>query len=289
MIIDAHAHIFTSLIVENVAKKKEMAKKLCLETGEALDRIGVETLENSMKAANVEACLVLPTASAENVKKVNNTFLDIAANSKMIRTACTLHPDYSSNKEELARFKELGIRAIKMCSFSQGFVLNGKKAIDLFDIIKNENRNNNCKYFIVLDTFYNADIFFGTENKYNTTPELFGEIIKSYPEIKFVGAHMAGLDAPFDKIRRYLLPRDNFYMDTSNADHTLSEDEFVYLLKTHGPEHIFFGTDWPWFGYKLEINIVERLLEKAGFTLKQKDDVFKNNIAKLLGIVSDKI
>lgn len=285
MIIDAHAHIFTSLIVENVAKKKEMAKKLCLETEEALKRIGVETLENSMKAANVEACLVLPTANAENVKKVNTTFFEIAANSKMIRTAGTLHPDYSGNKEELNRFKKLGIKAIKMCSFSQGFVLNGKKAIDLFDMIKNENRTNNCEYFIILDTFYNADIFFGTENKYNTTPKLFGEIIKSYPEIKFVGAHMAGLDAPFDKISKHLLPRDNFFLDTSNADHTLSEDEFVYLLKTHGPEHIFFGTDWPWFGYKLEIDIVAKRLDKAGFTPEQKKDVFKNNIAKLLGII----
>lgn len=284
MIIDAHAHIFTSLIVENVAKKKEMAKKLCLETKEALDRIGVETLENSMKTANVEACLVLPTASVDNVKKVNNTFIEIASNSKMIRTAGTLHPDYSGNKEELARFKSIGMRAIKMCSFSQGFVLNGKKAIDLFDIIKNENRNNNNQYFIVLDTFYNADIFFGTEKRFNTTPELFGDIIKNYPEIKFVGAHMASLDAPFDKVRKYLLPRDNFYMDTSNADHTLTEDEFVYLLKTHGPEHIFFGTDWPWFGYKLEIDIVAKRLDKAGFTSEQKKDVFRNNIAKLLGI-----
>jgi uncharacterized protein len=284
MIIDAHTHIFTAGIIENVAKKTEMVKRLCLETEEGPDRIGVDTLENRMKSADVEACLVLPTANAENVKKVNDSFIDIAEHSDSIYTAFTLHPGYQDNKKEIARFKNKGINAIKMCSFSQGFVLNGPKTIELFDILKNENRYNNGKFFVILDTLYSAAKYFGTKPEYTTTPALLGDLVRNYPEIKFVGAHMGGLDAPFIEIREHLRPAENFYIDTSNGAHTLSNADFIELLKTHGPEHIMFGTDWPWFGYDGEIELIDRLLGEAAFNKKQKSDVYRGNISKLLMI-----
>ena len=286
MFIDSHTHIFNSPVIENVVKKTEMVRRLHLETDIAYKRIGVDTLENEMKAANIDACLILPTADAENIKKINSMFLEITEISKSIYTACTLHPEYSNNKEELRRFKEKNIRGIKLCSFSQGFALCSAKALDLFDMIRDENKYNECKFFIVLDTFYDASAFFGTDPKNNTTPALFGDLVKNYPEIKFIGAHMGGLNAPFKEILKYLSPAENLYLDTSNAAHTLENSEFLQLLKLHGPDRILFGTDWPWFGYKSEINLIQNFINNAGFTENHKAAVFGGNIAKLLGIVS---
>ncbi len=284
MIFDAHAHIFTAGIIENVAKKAEMVKKLCLETDEGRDRIGVDTLEKKMKSAGVEACLVLPTANAENVKKVNDSFLEISKRSDSIYTAFTLHPDYPDNKNEIIRFKSKGINAVKMCSFSQGFVLNGHKTIELFDILQNENQLKNGNFFVILDTLYSAAKYFGTKPEYTTTPALLGDLVRNYPAIKFVGAHMGGLDAPFKQVREHLRPEENFFIDTSNGAHTLTNAEFVELLKIHGPEHILFGTDWPWFGYDGEIDLIGRLLGEAGYSKEQKEAVFRGNISKLLMI-----
>jgi uncharacterized protein len=284
MIFDAHTHIFTAGIIENVAKKTEMVKKLYLETEESRERVGVDTLENRMKSADVEACLVLPTANAENVKKVNDSFMEIAERSDSIYTAFTLHPDFPDNKKEIARSKSKGINAIKMCSFSQGFILNGPKSIDLFDTIKNENLHNNGNFYFVFDTLYSAAKYFGTKPEYTTTPALLGDLVRNYPAIKFVGAHMGGLDAPFKEVRKHIRPSDNFYMDTSNGAHTLSNADFIELLKTHGPEHIMFGTDWPWFGYDGEIELIDRLLNGAGYSREQKTAVFRENILKLLMI-----
>lgn len=284
MIIDAHAHIFNINIIQNVAQKTGMVKILSLDIEEAHDRIGLETLITKMKESDINACLILPTANVENVTKVNRYFLDIAGSSKHIYTAGTLHPDYDRNKDELDFFKTHGIEAIKLCSFSQGFTLNSPKTIDLFDLIKKEILYNKRGFFVILDTLYNADKFFGTLPGNNTTPALLGDLVKSYPEIKFIGAHMGGLNAPFNEIREYLPFRNNFYLDTSNAAHTLNNNEFVELLKVHGPEHILFGTDWPWFGYSAEINLIERLLDDAGYSEKQKEHVFSRNIANLLDI-----
>jgi len=81
---------------------------------------------------------------------------------------------------------------------------------------------------------------------------------------------------------RYLVPRPNFYLDTSNAAHTLSEREFIRLLAIHGPQHILFGTDWPWFPLGDEIKRIDRLLGLAGFGEKEKGAVFSGNLNALL-------
>jgi uncharacterized protein len=283
-IFDAHVHIFKPGIIDNVANRPEIGKALSLDMEHAHEKLGVDTLENAMKCANVEACLALPTANARNVKKENDYFINISENSDYIYTACTLHPDYAGNKDEIERFKNKNIKVIKLCSFSQGFVLNGQKALEMFDLIRKENEYNNSGFSVLLDTFFDADRFFGTKPEYNTTPALFSDIVRHFPEINFIGAHMAGLHAPFIEVRKHLLPADNFYMDTSNGAHTFQHTDFIKLLKMHGPEHIIFGTDWPWFGYEGEVELIERLLDSAGYSEKQKDAVFRENIVKILGI-----
>lgn len=284
MFIDAHAHIFNSAVIANVGKRSEMAKILGLEIEAAYERAGIDKLEKDLASADIDACLVLPTAGADSIEEVNSRFLEIAAQSESIHTAFTLHPGSSRNKEEIHRLKDNRIRAVKMCSFSQGFDLHGQDTIALLDLVRDENKINGTGIFLILDTFYNAGKYFGTNPRFNTTPALFGELVRAYPEITFVGAHMGGLNAPFRDIVEYLPHMENFFMDTSNAAHTLTENEFIMLLKIHGPEHIFYGTDWPWFGNTKEKILINGLLDKAGYSQKHKELVFGNNIAALLGI-----
>jgi len=82
-------------------------------------------------------------------------------------------------------------------------------------------------------------------------------------------------------IGKNLEPETNLYLDTSNAAHTLSTDQFIELLQRHGSDHILFGTDWPWFDHASEIPLIESLLEKAGFDWHQRAAVFRTNAEKL--------
>ena len=116
-------------------------------------------------------------------------------------------------------------------------------------------------------------------------PSVLGELADHYPGINFIGAHMGGLDASDDEIRTHLTPRANLYLDTSNAAHTLSNQQFGDLITQHGPGHILFGTDWPWFMHESEIKLIDRLLDSAGFSEKEKTEVFYMNMAGLLGMV----
>ena len=284
MIIDSHVHIFSEKIIANVSKKTEMTAKLRLQTNGAELRCSAAALEQEARSAGISACLLLPTADAANVRKVNTAFLRMAQENDFLYTAGTLHPACKDNDKELRRLQAASVRALKFCSFSQGFALEAPGTLCLFDLIRDFNRKRTGGFFVILDTLYRADVHFGTDPRHNTTPALLGKLVRSYPDIEFVAAHMGGLDAPFEAIVRHLPPAKNLYLDTSNAGHTLQEKEFVSLVESHGPAHILFGSDWPWFSHEQEITYIDRLLGKAGYTEKEKVQVFGGNIARLLGI-----
>ncbi|MCK5313323.1 MAG: amidohydrolase family protein [Desulfobacteraceae bacterium] len=282
MIIDAHVHDFSSKIVANVTKKEEMAKILCLETKLAKERIGIANLLKRMKVCNIDSALLLPTAPARIVEKVNSEFIETTRHCRQLYTAGTLHPEFENIEKELKRLFENNIKAIKLCSFSQGFKLDSEKTFALFNQIQNFNIKNDYSFFIILDTFTKAHKYFGTNTENTTTPKLIQTVVKKFPKINFIAAHMAGLADQFKYIKKYIQRYDNLFLDTSNATHTLSHDEFIELLKIQGPERIIFGTDWPWFDFKQEYELVETLSTKAGFSKAQKDMVFGENIYNLL-------
>jgi predicted TIM-barrel fold metal-dependent hydrolase len=285
MIIDGHAHIFSSRIISAVTAKSAMVEKLKLQASFAEGRTTASALEDDCRSAGIDACLILPTASVENVPNVNTAFIQLAAGSDLLLPAGTLHPFYDDNKNELFRLRQHGVRAIKLCSFSQGFALSTPETYRLFNIIESANSLTNGGTFVILDTFSLAHDYFGTPDRHTTTPLLLGDIVRKYPGIDFVAAHMGGLAAPPEETFKHLVPSKNLYLDTSNAAHTLSERDFLRLLEIHGPDHIIFGTDWPWFDQQKELALIDRLLDLAGYNRDEKEKVFYRNGAALLGIV----
>ena len=283
-IFDSHLHLFSRTIIENVATKEEMCTQLHLHTRGAVDRQDVEGLEESMKAAGVAAGLALPTASAATVGKINSQFIQKASERDFLHTAGTLHPDYPDNLVELEKLKSHGVRAIKLCSFSQGFALDGPPSLTMFEQIQTFNRTCGHRFFVVLDTLYSAHQYFGADRAHTTTPEKLVSLAQNFPDIPFIGAHMGSLDAPFREIQSHLIPCDNLYLDTSNAAHTLTEEQFIILLDRFGPRRILFGTDWPWFLHPDEVARIDHIADKAGFRKEDKAALFYDNIADLLNL-----
>ncbi len=283
-IFDGHIHIFSPKIIENVRNRKALSETLHLEIREAPKRIFPSALTHSMHQSGVVGGLLLPTAAYGKVAQTNHTFLELAGKFPSMLTAATLHPYEKNIKEQLQRLMLIGVRAIKLCSFSQGFDLTEPKAEEIFETIAHHNRSSSHRFFIILDTFCNASRYFSTSPDHDTTVEKLAYVTASFPSINFVAAHMGGLNAVFDQIRTRLTPRANLYLDTSNAAHTLEPEQFVYLLKQHGPAHIIFGTDWPWFGHEQEIHTIETLARLAAYKQPDLDRLFYLNIVSLLDL-----
>jgi predicted TIM-barrel fold metal-dependent hydrolase len=284
-IFDSHTHLFSQTVIANVSKLDGLAPALSLEVSKAFSRTDKAALKRESGAAGVQACLLLPTASANGVRRTNGLFLDAVEGEANLLTAGTLHPSFPGIDEELERLSRRGARALKLCSFSQVFDLCSEETFRMFDKIRARNISTGSRFFVILDTFSQADFYFGALREHLTTPGKLSRLVTEFPEIDFVGAHMGGLCAPYRELREHLSPRQNLYLDTSNAAHVLSKDEFLKMLRFHGPDHIIFGTDWPWFGHAEEIPRIHALLSEAGFSAEEQSKVFSGNICRLLGLM----
>jgi hypothetical protein len=286
MIFDSHTHLFAPAVIANVSSLNGLAADLSLDTDKARARTDKAALKRESRAAGIQGCLLLPTAPANGVRKVNDLFIKTVEGEEHLFTAGTLHPFGPDIDQELEWLSSHGVRALKLCSFSQGFDLESAETFRLFEKIRAHNISGQRRFFVILDTFYQADVYFGAPKAHLTTPEKLGRLAVDFPEIDFVGAHMGGLCAPLHEIREHLAPRRNLYLDTSNAAHLLSREEFVSLLRLHGPEYILFGTDWPWFGHEEEMTLIRGLLQEAGFSPQEQSGIFSGNISRLLGLMT---
>lgn len=281
-VFDAHTHLFHLKVVENVKMKTKMVQRLRLRTAGVEDRTSRFSLENDFKSNEIIGGLVLPTALVHEVRAVNDSAFERVKDSQKLNTAGTLHPGAKNIQKMLRIFEQRNIRAIKFCSFSQRFSLQDPKTFEMLERIQEHNIHSESKFFLIFDTLMSADFYFGSDPAHNTTPELLGKLVKNFPSINFIGAHMGGLLAPFKDIKTYLKPAGNLFLDTSNGAHVLDENQYIELIKQHGPEHIIFGTDWPWFTHKEEIRLQNTLFDKAGITKEEKAGIFAKNILQLL-------
>lgn len=284
MIIDSHTHIFTNKVIAGGCAQEELTALLQLDAKLAPERTSVAALQRESRAAGVSACLLLPVSPAAEVARTNSTFMKMAAGTDSIYTAGNLHPHCKNIEAELYRLHSREIRIIKLCSYAQRFSPDAPETQAMFKLVAGVAAAVGVRFTVIMDTFYLASDYLGTPAECVTTPARLGKLVRTYPELNFVAAHMGGLGAPQELVDRHLAPAPNLYLDTSVAAHTLSERDFLRLLDLHGPEHVIFGTDWPWLSHATEVRLIDQLLDKANFTPPEKEQVFCRNIAGLLGM-----
>lgn len=281
MVVDSHCHIFSDQIVRNTAQRSRMIGELKLGVIGSEVRLSPESLDISAQQNGVDICVILPTAPPHRVMEENDRFMELASTSGRLRTLATLHPLMSGLSNEVRRMFDAGIPGFKFSSFSQRFDPLSIEVFEMLDEIEKLGVKNSIVPVAIFDTFCMADIYYDTHSEHVMRPQKMAILVARYPGINFVAAHMGGLLASYDEIRRELTPSPNLYLDTSNAAHTLRSDQFIDLLKTHGSDRILFGTDWPWFMHEEELLKIRELILRAGFDDSDRDAVFGDNALRL--------
>ena len=110
------------------------------------------------------------------------------------------------------------------------------------------------------------------------TPKHFSEMIKSYPELNLVLAHLGGLRM-WDDVCKYLLPASgNVCFDTSYVSFYMSKAELERLIRDIGVERVLFGSDYPWEDPGRAVKIINSL----DLSEMEKEAVLWRNAARLL-------
>ena len=261
-IIDAHCHIYP----DKIAKKAAAATCDFYEgLGSTLDGT-VSTLLNEANLAGIDHCIVQSVATTpKQVSSINNFIANSVLNSNGKFTGLgTLHPDSEDIEKDINEIITLGLKGVKLHPDIQKFKIDDYRMLKIYEL---------CEGKLPL-LIHTGDIRFDFSNPNRMIP-----ILDIYKNLTVIGAHFGGWsmwEEATEKLKKY----DNFYADCSSSLYAISPQKAKELIMTYGTSRILFGTDYPMWKPKDEI---ERFM-KIELTNLEREDILYNNTAKLFKI-----
>lgn len=262
MIIDAHAHIYPQKIAEKATAAIGAFYDIKMQMPSGIP----ERLIEEGSAAGVSKFIVHSVATkAEQVKSINDFIIKEISEHKEFIGFMTLHEDLSEEEidEEINRCVAAGIKGIKLHPDFQKFNIDGENAEKIYRV-----------------TGKRLPILFHTgDNRYDySNPARLMRVAKNHPEMRFIGAHFGGY-RKWDELDGYK-KLDNVFFDTSSSLPFISEKLAKKLIDEFGAERFFFGTDFPMWDAKGEI---ERFMS-IPLTSAERDKIFYKNISEFLNL-----
>ena len=262
-IIDAHAHIYPS----KIAKKATEAIGDFYDIKMQMPEGSPERLLEEGKSAGVSRFLVHSCATKlEQVSHINDFIYEQLNLHPEFIGFMTLHQDMTENQviDEMTKCKERGFYGVKLHPDFQRF--------DIDDV-------NVHKFYRVAESLGFAFLFHTGDDRYDySAPEKLAKVAKLFPKVNFIGAHFGGYRC-WDRVACYE-GIDNVYFDTCSALPFISPEFATSLIKKFGADKFFFGTDFPMWDAKEEI---ERF-NKLSLTDTEREKIFSANLKELLKI-----
>lgn len=259
MIIDAHAHIYPDKIAEKAAAGISSFYDIPVAHNGM-----VSTLINEGRAAGVDRFLVHSVATIpEQVVTINN-FIHASAEAypDLFIGFGTLHPDLADIAGEAERIISLGLRGIKLHGDMQGFNLDDERAFPIYEAAEGR-----------LPILFHM----GDSRSDNTAPERLYRVMKRFPKLTIIGAHLCGWTR-WDEAAE-LFAGSGVYADCSSSLYALEPNHAAELIRKIGSDHVFWGTDYPVWSAREEL---ERFA-KLPLTDEERENILGKNLLRMLG------
>lgn len=260
-VIDMHTHIFP----EKIAAKATIATAEYFDLPEPPNHYGsVAELLAALANADMDYAMVFSAATtAHQVESINRYILSQAETHPQFIPCGTLHAGYENYKDELRWMREHGIHGVKLHPEFQHFVLDDERLFPMFEEMERS------------DMFLIAHM--GDPRVNVSGPARMLPIATTFPKLRCIAAHLGNWgDWDMEKIRP-LAKLPNVYTDISSSFSYVGDKAPLYpILGEYDPTHVFFGSDYPIWDPKKE-------LEKAlhlGLEQDFLEDILFNNFTR---------
>jgi predicted TIM-barrel fold metal-dependent hydrolase len=261
-IIDMHAHAFPDALAP-----RAMAALEGPIDWKALGDGTVGGLLRSMDAAGVEASVICNIATKPSqVEPIFKWCTQIA--SERIIPFPSIHPDTPDAACWMRRFKDAGLRGVKLHPMYQEFAFDEPRMDALYAAV--------AEAGLVLEPHCGYDIAFPGDGRADA--DRIARVIDRHPTLKLLCTHL-GAWQQWEAAGQHLIGR-NVWLETSMSVSLLGLKATADLIRAHGAGKILFGTDWPWTSQTDQIN----LLRMLDLPKEQIDGILGGNAAKLLGL-----
>ena len=147
-----------------------------------------------------------------------------------------------------------GLRGIKLHPDFQGFALNDRRLLPIFESAQDD---------------FVFEIHIGSDDpldKAPSSPFMLADLMRSFPRLRVIGAHFGGYQM-WDYSLEALGDFENLWIDTSSTT-------------PYDPDRLLFGTDWPLYD---PVHELERLRTMSGLGEDAVERIL-SNAGRLLGI-----
>lgn len=264
MIINTHAHIYPDKVAKTI---EDITAQ---QFGPLYSSFKVSSLLEDMAKYGIETSVVFCLAERPAVVKTANNFIIAVQDNKKLVGLGTIHPDFEDYQQEIKRLRQNGIKGIKASSIFQGFYPDEERMLRLCQELEED-----------LILYLHAGEEPGKPlAEARTTPQRIARLLDLFPKLKVVAAHFGGLHM-LEEVKKYLLGRQ-LYFDTvwTPEKEGLDKKEIVHLIREHGTNKILFGTDFPIFNTKEQIEWFSSLPLGS----EEKEMIFYKNAQRLFEI-----
>lgn len=246
-IIDTHAHIFP----EKIASAAATATGKFYATAQTPTRPSLASMISHdgtakellacAKDAGITKLLVFSCATAaKQVDPIIDFIARECAEHEEFLGAGTMHIDYPDFEAACSRMLSLGLRGIKLHPDIQGFAVDDERLLPLYEIMQAKGM------YLISHT---------GDNRYQySNPGRLKKLAEQFPEMNFICAHFAGWSEW--ELARTLMRCENIYMDTSSTIGFSDPETAKCAFSAFDPTHIFFGTDYPMWDPKTELESI---------------------------------
>lgn len=216
-------------------------------------------------SAGVDRFLVHSVATNEHQVRVINEFIaaEVAGYPDRLTGFGTLYPKSENVEADYEHLRFLGLSGIKLHPDFQRCSVDSPQCRKIYEICARDG-------FPLL-------VHFGDIRQDYSNPERAEKVLKDYPSLKIIGAHLGGWSVwkeAADRLSEY----ENLYVDCCSSTAYLSDSEFCRCVEKFGTKRVLFGTDYPMWSAKTEIKSIMRM----GFSEDELHNIFYNNICRFL-------
>lgn len=260
-IIDAHCHIYPDKIAEKAAASTGRFYGIDMNYDGK-----VSTLMTLGESSGVDHYIVQSVATKpEQVASINTFIADaVKASGGKMTGLGTLHPQSSDIKGDIEHLLSLGLLGVKLHPDIQGFKIDDYRCLKIYELCEG-------KLPLLLHT--------GDKRYDMSNPNRLMPILDIYKNLTVIGAHFGGYSVWDDALS--LLPKyPNILVDCSSCFFAMTDDEIKNAISAFGTDRVLFGTDYPMWNPKNEI---ERLLS-LGLAEDDYEKIFHKNAERIFGI-----
>lgn len=263
-IFDSHTHVFPAAI----AQKASNNIGNFYEVPMAHDGSAVQLLQ-MMDQNNITKSLIFSAAtSVEQVSHINDFIhTTMQENNDRLVGFFTLHPHMKEEDlaNEFSRAVGMGLKGIKLHPDFQGFAIDDKCTFPMYELAQQQS---------IPIVFHAGDPRYAFSN-----PHRIANILRLFPHLVAVVAHFGGW-GEWKTAMKVLSGFDTILADTSSTRGFTDMDTVRKGLRFFGADRLMFGTDYPMWDAKEELQFIDSL----PITQEEKEKILYKNACALLNI-----